>query len=246
MKKLRHFTAVRYHVEIGKRFRQFARNIQGKKIDLAFSMLQDAYEGLQYSAKLASHEGLLNRAETMKALAHEARGQVGGIVKSACSLYRQLTIDAERDHFRARLTAQSSVDGLSPQDIQQLIGHEMTEAELGARIVREMDALSDLLREPVEPPHKAIYALTIKFRDAVVSEFGRLEIARICEECGRAFALTRSTKRHCSPGFEDRNCAAIARGKRSYEKRARASMSRSESARKAARARWALPHGSIR
>jgi len=207
------------HAEIGKRFRRVAREINGAKIDGAFKILRDAYEGLEHPAKLARDEKLLSGRETMEALGHQARGQGGAIVRSALDLHRQLTIDAEREHLRAQLSSQASVDGLSPKDVDHIVGPQMRQDELGTRVASSLYAFLERLCEPVPPEHKPIHVLAVRFKDVVLSEFCRFEIAGVCELCGQVFAFTSPQKRYCSPSFENRNCAARARSRRSYKKR---------------------------
>jgi hypothetical protein len=238
MRKIGRHAPEPHHAEIGKRFRRVAQKINRAKVDHAFIVLRDAYEGLEHPAKLARHEELLSRVETMEALGHQARGQGGHIVRSALDLHRQLTIDAERDHFRAQLSSQASVDGLSPDDVDHIVGPQMSQDELGTRVASSLYAFLERLRESVPPEYKPIHTLARRFRDVVLSEFARLQIADVCERCGRVFALTRPQKRFCSIGFEKRDCGARARSQRSYKKHTQATMSRSESARTAARARW--------
>lgn len=141
--------------EIGKRFRQVAPKINWESLRNSFLPLQEAYEFLQRPAKLAGQEGLFSRDEKIDAVLGEAKSQGGRLFRAAYDLSRQLSIDSDRDRFRAQLKSQSDpLTRLSSRDIEKIIGPKMVEAELGARLVSTMDTLLSQLRDPVESRHQ--------------------------------------------------------------------------------------------
>ncbi len=183
----------------------------------------------------------------MDALFEEGKSDGGRIVRAAYDLVRQLSIDSERERFRAHLKRQSDpLTRLSADEIEQIIEPQIAEAALGVRLVSAMDTFLDRLHDPVEPLYKPIQLLATRFKDALFSELMRLEVAGVCEECGQTLVMTSRRKRFCSLNFESRDCGARARGRRSYKKHASPMMTRSESARTAARARWAKLRDSTR
>jgi len=181
----------------------------------------------------------------MDAVFGEGKSQGGRIVRAAYDLVRQLSIDSERERFRAHLKRQSGPVKLSTDEIEQIIEPQIAEAELGARLVSAMDTFLDRLRDPVEPLYKPIQLLATRFKDALFSELMRLEVAGVCEECGQTLVMTSRRKQFCSLNFENRDCGARVRGRRSYKKRARPTMTPSESGRKAAQTRWARHRDSM-
>ena len=222
------------HREIGRRFRQAAAKIDWAKVRDSLFPLQEAYEALGRPAKLAGERGLISRAEKMDAVLLEAKSHGGKIFRGANDLVRQLSIDSDRDRFHAQLKK----DRLSPDEIGQIIDPQLTDAELGARLVPVMDTFLRHLRDPVESRYKAIRLLALGFKDVLFSEMMRVGVVGVCGECGRTFVMASPRKRFCSLNFENRDCGARARVRRSYNKHAGPTMTRSESGRKAARARW--------
>ncbi len=226
------------HREIGKRFRQVAAKINWENVRNLFLPLQEAYESLHRPAKLAGEEGVFTRAEKMDTIRAEGNSPGGRIARAAFDLTKQLSLDSERERFRAHLKRQSGPVKLSTDEIEQIIEPQISEAELGARLVSTMDTFTRQLRDPVESRYQAIQRFALRFKDALFSELKRLEVAGVCEECGQTFVMTNRRKRFCLPDFEGRDCGARARNRRSHKKRAKPTMTPSESGRKAARARW--------
>jgi hypothetical protein len=235
-----------HHAEIGKRFRQVSAEINWENVRNSFLPLQDAYESLLWPAKLAGQEGVFSRDEKIDAVLGEARTQGGRIARAAFDLSRQLSLDSDRDRFHAQLKRQKDPFRMSPDEIQQVLGPQMPEAELGARLISAMDTFTRQLRDTIETRYQPILRLARRFKDALFSELKRLGVAGVCGECGQTFVMTSQRKRFCAPDSENRDCGARVRGRRSYKRRAKPAMTRSESARKAARARWALHRDSTR
>jgi hypothetical protein len=226
--------------QVAKRYRAVAARIPWGELGNSFLRLCEAYESLQRPAKIAGEDGLIDRDEKIASLNEEAIHNGGKIVKAACDLSRELNIDFERNRFRAQLARQTdSETRLSADEIRQVLGPEVPEAELGQRLISAMDTFLLRLCEPAVSRCRPIQRLAVRFKDALFSELSRVGVADICEECGCTFLPTTKRKRFCSIDFEGRDCAARARNRRGYRKsRSGTRMSRSESGRKAAETRW--------
>jgi hypothetical protein len=129
---------------------------------------------------------------------------------------------------------------------KNLFGPPLPDSELGYRIAEEIDRCILCLKEVQNTPRmdtglEAMLKVGTHGLDSLLQEFGRLMILRQCELCRRVMFPSSDRKRFCSDESEGRDCGHRAANKSSYE-RSRATKGRmtpKESAKRAAKAKWA-------
>jgi hypothetical protein len=206
---------------IGAAYRNHESEIKWEKFSEALDRINEVERTARKSALYAEAHGLIDRDEKLRMMFAFPKEPVGRITKA---------LNVMLLHVTGR----------------NLFGPPLPDSELGYRIAEEIDRCILCLKEVQDTPRmdtglEAMLKVAAHGLDSLLQEFGRLMILRQCELCRRVMFPSSDRKRFCSDESEGRDCGHRAANKSSYE-RSRATKGRMtprESAKKAAKAKWA-------
>jgi hypothetical protein len=225
---------------IGEAYRARGSKIKWAKFSEALDRLNVIYRAAQDGASYAAAEGLIGTDKKFLTIGDLLESPVGRLTRALNVLKVYSNDQAEA---RRVLTRAVDREGVSAKT---LLGPELQAGDLGQRITEAVDRCVQCLKNArnnlgEDPLLEITVTLAEHAMDLLLAEFRRLGILRRCEYCGDVLFPSSAQKRFCSDSSEDRDCGHRAANKRSYGK-LRATigrMTRAESARKAARERWA-------
>jgi hypothetical protein len=172
---------------------------------------------------------------------------IGQLTKNFTSLVRFLETQNE---------AMKTLKGVMPQRgrAAEKAFASPTDSWIGERLAGDTNrcivSLNEATRtEGADPTLRAIQPLAAHLMQLHLKTCRRFGILDLCARCGGAMYAYNARKRYCSESSEGRDCGHLAANQRAYRKQPRPSkarMSRTASARLAAKARWKKRKASTR